>query len=424
MSLELGNFPVQNAVFGRSTRWLDGTLEIDRDELINLVAEDPYIDHADVHIARPGESVRITSVREIFEPKVKVSGPGAVYPAITGRPVDTVGSGRTHRLAGLTVMTCARMPEIKVDGSQQWGRTARYSFIDMSGPGAITPYASLVNICIEMSTDRELLPDTWNRSIQAALLRVSDRLANTTLELQPPQLELIDLTPKPGLHGFVFMPMLASPEHRFGNTSSLGTAVYGVTRLTPPWFLEPTEMLDGAVCGTYGAHFTWPLTNTIVLHMARNHGKDYNFLGCIVVRTNWESQADKQLMANRAAQLAQKVGAKGAIITTNVRGQRFVETALAVQACERAGIRVVLITEEEDDESGTASPILIPIPELASIVSTGTGGAAGPFPRVARVIGGFGEDSWLQEQPPIHGRYSVSHTEDVYGFTRQSCVDY
>jgi hypothetical protein len=294
----------------------------------------------------------------------------------------------------------------------------------MSGPGAIRPYASLVNLCLELSSERQLDPDSWNRALQAAELKVADRLAQITAQLTPPELEMIDLTPKPGLPGFVFMPMLASPEHRFGNTSSLGTAVYGVTRLTPPWFLQATEMLDGAVCGTYGGHYTWPLTNSIVLHMARNHGQGFNFLGCIVVRTNWESQSDKQLMANRAAQLAQLVGAKGAIITTNVRGQRFVETTLAVQACERAGINVVLVTEEEDDEKGTASPILIPVAEMVSVVSNGTGGAAGPFPPVRTVIGAFGDESWAREQPPIHGRYGVSHLDDVYGFTRQSCVDF
>ncbi len=205
----------------------------------------------------------------------------------------------------------------------------------------------------------------------------------------------------------------------------MGTGIYGVTRLTCPWFLSPTEMLDGAVFGTYGAqHYTWPLTNTLPFHMARSHGKEYNFLGCIVLRSNWESQAEKQLMANRAAQLAQTVGAKGAIVTTNVRGQRFAETVLTVQACERAGINVVLLTEEEDDENGTASPILIPVPELVSVVSTGTGGAAGPFPAVEKVIGSFGDDQWQGEQPPVHGRYGVSHTSDVYGFTRQSCVDF
>lgn len=424
MPLELANFPVNDVSFGPRTYWEGGVLHLDRAELSALVREDPYVDSVEIQIARPGESARIANVRDILEPKAKVGGTAVAYPGISGRPVDTVGQGRTHRLAGFTVMACARMPETRVDGSRFWGRTVRHQFIDMSGPGAITPYASLFNLCLELKTKKQLDPDTWNRAIQAAMLRVCDRLAQATVRIEPPELEVIDLTPKPDLPGFVFIPCLASPEHRFGNTSSLGTAVYGVTRLTPPWLLQPTEMLDGAVCGTYGANFTWPLTNTIPFHMARRHGRDFNFLGCVVVRTNWESQSDKQLMANRAVQLAQTVGAQGAIVTTNVRGQRFVETILTLQACERAGINVVLLTQEEDDENGTASPLLIPAPEAVAVVSTGTGGVAGPFPAVRNVIGALGDDVWFGEQPSIHGRYGVSHAEDIYGFTRLSCIDY
>ena len=424
MPLELANFQVDKVVFGSTTAWKDGILEIDADELIGLAAADPYIESVNIEIASPGDSTRIVGERDVLEPKLKVDGPAVAYPGITGRPVNTVGQGRTHRLPGMTVMSCAKFPEVRFDGSRGWGRIPKYRFVDMSGPCAISPYATLSNVCIEMSTEREIDADTWNRSLQAALFKISDRLAETTRDLIPPEVEVIDLTPKPGLPGFVFIPMLASPEHRLGATSSMGTAVYGITRLTQPWFLDPTEMLDGAVAGTYMHHVTWPLTNSIALHMAREHGKEFNFLGCIIVRTNWESQSDKQLMANRAAQLAQTVGASGAIATTNVRGQRFAETVLTVQACERLGIKAILLTEEEDDEDGTASPILIPVPELVSVVSNGTGSASGPFPAVEKVIGNFGDESWAEEQEPIHGRYGVSHTSDVYGFTKQSAVDY
>ena len=424
MQFEQANFKIDDVTFGSSTAWNDGVLQIDADELVDLISADPYIEKVDIKIAKPGDSARLVNVREILEPKVKPRGAAVAYPGITGRPVATVGQGRTHRLAEMSLVACAEYPEVRVDGSRQWGQSSEHRFIDMSGPGAITPFAALTNVCLEMATGRDLDPDTWNRSVQLAMLKVSDRLAGVTLDLEPPEVEVMDFTPKPGLHGFVFIPLLASPEHRMGPTSSLGTAVYGITRLTSPWFLWPAEMLDGAVAGTYGGHVTWPLTNSIPLNMARGHGKDYNFLGSIIVRTNWESQSDKELMANRTAQLAQSVGATGAIITTNVRGQRFAETVLTVQACERAGINVVLVTEEEDDEDGTASPFLIPVPELVSVVSTGTGSAAGPFPKVENVIGSFGRDSWFGEQAPVHGRYTVSHAMDVYGYTMQSCVDY
>jgi len=101
------------------------------------------------------------------------------------------------------------------------------------------------------------------------------------------------------------------------------------------------------------------------------------------------------------------------------------ETILVVQACERAGIKTILITEEEDDENGTAPPMLVTAPEVVAVVSTGTGSAPGPFPPVKKVIGAgpIGEE-WYKEQEPPHGRYGTSHLNDVWGFGRQSCVDY
>lgn len=425
LPLELASFPVESIVYGQFTGWEDGILTIDADELVDIVGVDPYIEKINIEIAKPGDSTRVINYRDIIEPKAKIDESAKTYPGIAGRSVNTVGNGRTHRLAGMTLTSCALSPEVRVDGSREMGDVRPYGFIDMSGPTAVTPYAGLINLCLEMSTGRDLDADTWNRALQAAMFRVSDKLAECTLNIDAPQIEKIDSDPKPGLPGFVFVPMLASPEHRMGATSSMGTAVYGVTRLTQPWFLGPTEMLDGAVAGTYGAGYvTWPLTNSIAMHMARNHGRKFNFLGSIVVRTNWESQADKQLMASRAAQLAQIIGATGAIVTTNVRGQRFAETILTVQALEQAGISVVLLTEEEDDENGNASPILIPVPELISVVSTGTGGTDYPSPPVDKVIGGFGDSRWFDEQPSVHGRYGISHTADVYGFTNRSCLDY
>ena len=155
------------------------------------------------------------------------------------------------------------------------------------------------------------------------------------------------------------------------------------------------------------------------------HGKDLNFLGCIIQRTNWGGQREMQLSAARSAQMAKMLGADGAIITTNIRVRRFVDTVLGIQACARAGIRTTLITEEEDDEDGTAPPLLVYTPEMEAIVSTGAG-AAGPFPPVERVLGARNgeKDAWSGELPDIAGRYGAFHIQDYYGFGRQSRVDY
>lgn len=428
MRLELANYQTNEIRFADATRWRDGVLELDKEELLGLVRKDPLVARVEIEIALPGDSTRIISQQDAIEPRVKVEGPGMAFPGIMGRPVETVGQGRTNRLGGMTVMTCARWHDTK-----QYGLILSFKpgeghtdFIDMSGPGVVSPYASLCNVVVVVEPDPELGPDPANGVVQRAMLAVSDRLAAATIGVEPSEVEIFDTEPNPGLPGIVYIHSLVSPEAANLNPdSTMGTAVYGITRLTQPWLLSPTELLDGVACGNYSAWGSWPLTSTLPLHMCRRHGKDFNYLGAIMVRTMWEEQRQKELMANRAAFLAMTVGAEGAIVTPTLRGQRFLDTITVVEACERAGIKTVLITEEEDNENGNAPPLLVSSSDVAAVVSTGTGSAFGPFPAVEKVIGpGEIAPEWYQEQEPMHGRYGKSHLNDVWGFSKLSCVDY
>ncbi len=428
MRLELANYQTDEVRLGESTRWRKGVLEINRDEVLEPIRQDPLVARIDLEIASPGDSVRIITVQDAIEPRVKVAGEGVAYPGIHGRPVATVGRGRTNRLGGTTVMACALPQDLQGYGLISSFRpgTGHGDFLDMSGPGVVSPYASLSNVVLVVEPAGHLEPDAANGVVQRAMLAVSDRLAETTIDEEPTEVEVFDTAPKPGLPGLVYIHSLVSPEAAtFNPNSTLGTAVYGITRLTQPWLLHPTELLDGAACGNYSAWGSWPLTNTIPLHMCHRHGVDFNFLGAIMVRTMWEEQRQKELMANRAALMATTLGADGALVTPTLRGQRFLDTIAVVEACERAGVKAVLITEEEDNEDGAAPPLLVSSPDVVAVVSTGTGSAFGPFPAVEKVIGG-GEiaPEWYREQEPTHGRYGRSHLNDVWGFSRLSCVDY
>ena len=115
------------------------------------------------------------------------------------------------------------------------------------------------------------------------------------------------------------------------------------------------------------------------------------------------------------------MGADGAIVTNDVRGRRFVDSVRTIEAFERLGIQTVFVTEEEDNEGGGAPPFLYHPPEMAAIVSTGTG-QAGPFPAVERVIGSTNgiDPSWYDEMRLIVGRYGAGHVRDHYGVGTQS----
>lgn len=129
MRLELGKITIRDVAFGPQTKVEAGTLYVNKDELVSLVKEDPNIKSLTVHLAKPGEEVRIIPVKDVIEPRCKVSGPGGIFPGFVSK-VDTVGSGRTHVLSGAAVVTTG-----KIVGFQE-------GVIDMTGPGAdYTPFS-------------------------------------------------------------------------------------------------------------------------------------------------------------------------------------------------------------------------------------------------------------------------------------------
>ena len=123
------------------------------------------------------------------------------------------------------------MPGFNPDGAHWWGATSvegrsDVTFIDMSGPGAVTPFAQTINLCVAMEPQEQAYADDWNRATHAAILRLNDRLAETTLGLTPPELTTYDLDRRDAsLPSLAFVPVLASAEYRFGPRTSLGTNV-------------------------------------------------------------------------------------------------------------------------------------------------------------------------------------------------------
>ncbi len=429
MRLEMGTFPVREVRFGGQTRWLDGILEIDREAIVDLILRDPRIATADVELANPGESVRIWPVRDVIEPRIKVEGPGVVYPGICGRPVATVGQGRTHRLSGVGVT------EVSGVNWHEAGGDYVEVFLDMRGPWAeLIPTSALRHVCVVVEPDPALGSEAQNLAVHNAALVVADRLAATVQDLQPPEREVFELRPvEASLPKVVYILCVHSPQAMSGALHTFCTTTYGLTQLTPPWLFHPNEILDGAITGPYRTAFamSWTLANNpVLLELYRRHGGDWNFLGVIGLRTEWTTQHEKQLMANQTAKLAQMLGAQGAIVTWDAGGNEFIEVIRTIQACERLGIKTVFLTSE-DDATGGAPTMLEPLPEADAIVSTSffkTRTLEVPeLPAVERVIGhqtkpiGPLRDQLVPTAGPLPPppRY-----DDHYGFNRLSCAEF
>lgn len=429
MRLEMGTFPVREVTFGSQTRWHEGVLEISREELIELIRRDPRIAMAEIALARPGESVRIWPVRDVIEPRVKVEGPGTVYPGICGRPIATVGEGRTHRLAGIGVV------EVSNVGWHDAGGDYVEVFLDMSGPWAeLIPLSRLLNVCVVVEPDTMLGIEAQNDTVHKAALVVADRLAETIRETSAPDYEIFELRPvDPSLPKVAYVWCLHSPQAMSGSLTTFCTTTYGLTQLTPPWLLHPNEILDGAITGPYRTAFatSWTVANNpVLLELYRRHGVDLNFLGCVAFRTEWTTQHEKQLMANQTAKLLRMLGAQGALFTWDAGGNEFIEVIRAIQACEYLGIRTVFLTSE-DDATGGAPTMLEPLMEADAIVSTSFFKTATlglePLPPVERVIGNPTKAIGpLRDHivPTAGSLPPPPRYDDHYGFNRLSCFEF
>jgi glycine reductase len=190
------------------------------------------------------------------------------------------------------------------------------------------------------------------------------------------------------------------------------------------------------------------VNNPVLKAMYDRHGRDLDWVGCIISRTRWGALKDKQLSAYQTAKLAKMLGAEGALVTWNHGGNDLIEVMLTIQGLERAGIKTVFLTIESDIkvvrmrpelvETGTDEPpLLFSVPEANAIVSTGTLAPSDRLPAVSRVVGGV-ELVFNQERPELRtpaqgpldlealsGAYSpVFGHFDNYGLGRQSYYDY
>ena len=389
MRLELTNFPVKDVRFNGKTKYNSGVLEINKDELLALVLEDGKIARADLDAAFPGEHTRIVRVRDVVEPRVKVSGTGSVFPGILG-PVETVGQGRTNRLSGVTVMASAEYKRTIVEGTAA-GRTG---FVDMWGPAApLTPFGSSINIALMLDLKDGVAELEAHAAIQSAEFRVAQRLAETTREGNAEDVEVFELfETDPSLPRVVYILGCRTAWHE----PHSGVAYYGLPiRESLPTLMHPNEFLDGALTsdarrggkGTFPCTCVW-MNHPVVLQLLREHGKRLNFLGVILQRTRFESDFGKQVTAACASQMARLLKADGAIITRiGPSGNNFIDVMLTVQACEKKGVRTVFMTPEWGGREGTELPLVFYVPEASAMVTTGSLDQMLTFPAPSKVIG-------------------------------------
>ncbi|MBI4320648.1 MAG: hypothetical protein HY675_19325 [Chloroflexi bacterium] len=403
MRLELASYPVHKVRFGGRSKYADGVLEIDKEELLNLALKDERIVSADLEVVYPGEQARIVSIGDAVEPRVKVEGPGCIFPGVLGPP-QTVGEGRTNRLAGVSVIHSVRYDPTVTTGSA----SQRLGVVDMWGPGAqLSALSSTINIVLVTRLVGGVNELEAHTAILLAECRLAQRLAETTRGLSPDSLEVLEISRvDPSLPRIVYILGWVTEWH----APHARLAYYGLpVRESLPTLVHPNEFLDGALTtDTRRGNSTYPLTwgllnQPVVLGLLREHGKRLNFLGVILQRTRFESEFGKHVTAISASQMARIMGADGAIITrTTASGNNLMDAMFTVQECERKGVKTVFLTPEAGDVDGTGMALHYYVEEANAMVSTGNLNVGPHLPAPARVVGcAEGQTAMLRPGDPL-----------------------
>jgi glycine reductase complex component B subunit alpha and beta len=435
VKLELAEFPVKHIRLGHRFSYKDGVLDVDEGAILDLVLKDSRIEDVSLAVVGPGEKVRITGIRDMVEPRTKVSGVGQVFPGVLS-PITDVGEGRTHRLSGMTVIAAA-----EYEGTIRAGTTVqRSAILDMSGPGAeITRFSRYVHLVISFRIAPGLGELDAHHAIQQAELKVAQRLAQVTEGLAPAQVATYDLSvTNPALPTVMLIQgCITDPQHVHS-----GVGYYGLSfRESMATFVHPNEIFDGAITvdttrsgrGYYPATWDWQ-NHPLILGLYAAHGRTLNFGGVILQRIRFETGHGKEVGSLNAARLAKSMGAKGVLVTWIGGGNAFVDVMFTVRACEQRGIKATLVTYEGGGKEGRDSPVLFYVAEADAVVSTGTQDRAMTLPPMERIVGPYQEFKVL----PFPGATPVSALgplaiesrdviiggADLWGQEEWRCVEY
>ncbi|MBI1994292.1 MAG: hypothetical protein HYS67_07780 [Deltaproteobacteria bacterium] len=434
MRLEMAEFPVTEIRLGKAFRYHSGKLEVDRGQLKGLVLQDKRIEEGWLEVVVPGEKVRVTGIRDVVEPRVKVEGKGQVFPGILGS-VAPVGEGRTHRLSGMAVVVAA-----EYEGTIRSGTAVeRSAILDMWGPGAeASRFSSLVGLVLSLRLVKGLSELEAHTVIQRAELEVAKRLAEVTVGLKPKRVEIFDLSKKkPKLPRTILIQGYSTDSHH----AHSGVSYYGMpVRESLATLVHPNELLDGAVgvnCTRGVCHHptSWDWQNhPLVLGLYREHGERLNFAGVIFERIRFETHHGKEVIAHNTAQMGAALRADGALVTWVGGGNAFMDVMLTIQACEQKGIKTVLVGYESGVKGGVDAPLLYYVPEADAVVSTGNRNSPIELPEAERVVGAYENIQILnypgapvvRAQGPVtlDARDMIIGGVDIWGMQSWSCKDY
>ena len=381
--LELGNILIHDVQFSNEgSKVENGVLYVNKEEICKIALEDENIASCEVFLARPGESVRITPVKDVIEPRVKVEGPGGIFPGWIAK-VDTVGEGKTNVLKGAAVVTTG-----KIVGFQE-------GIIDMSGPGAeYTPFSKTYNVVVKMEPKEGLKQHEHEYALRIAGFKIACFLGELGRNITPDEVKVYEFdnivesaAKYPNLPRVAYVQMLQSQGLLHD------TYVYGVdAKKTLTTIITPTEVMDGAIvsgncvssCDKNPTYVH--MNNPVVTDLFEQHGKTLNFVGMIITNEN-VYLADKERSSNWSAKLAKYLGCDGVIISQEGFGNPDTDLIMNTKKIELQGVKTTIITDEYAGRDGKSQSLADADAAADAVVTGGNANQVVILPKLDKVIG-------------------------------------
>ena len=381
MKLELGKIEIDDIQFGDNTEINDGVLKVNKDELMEEIADD-RVTSIEFNIVKPGDNVRIIPVKDVIEPRVKIEGDGGIFPGFLNDNT-MVGEGKTLALKGAAVMTTG-----KIVGFQE-------GIVDMAGPGAdYTPFSKFNNLVITCEVEEDIKQHEHEEILRMVGLKAASYLGECAKDVEPDSVETYENKPfleaaneYPDLPkvGYIYMLQSQGLLH--------DTYVYGIdAKEMLPTFISPTEVMDGAVisgncvsaCDKNATYIHQ--NNPVIEDLYERHGEDINFMGVIISNEN-VTLGDKERSSNYVAKLAEKMGIDAAIVSEEGFGNPDADLIMNCNKLEEKGIETVLITDEFAGRDGASQSLADATPNADAVVTAGNANMTIDLPAMDKVIG-------------------------------------
>jgi glycine reductase len=171
------------------------------------------------------------------------------------------------------------------------------------------------------------------------------------------------------------------------------TYVYGVDgKKIIPTIMYPTEAFDGAVVSgncvsacdknpTY-VHMNHP----VIEELYERHGKDINFIGCVVTNEN-VYLADKQRSSDWVAKTLEYLGADAAVVSEEGFGNPDADLVMNCNKITDKGIKTVLLTDEYAGQDGSSQSLADSTPKADAVVTNGNANEVIVLPKLDKIIG-------------------------------------